>query len=139
MRTILVAITFLLMAVLTRAQSPTSTCQDSVISSRDFSVSLVRLVATPEKYHGKWVQVVGYLNLEFEGNAIYLHREDYETGNLKNGIWVNIPKDLKTKLALSEYSKHYVIMSGCFDMNSTGHMGMFGGTLNEIKRLDLWK
>jgi hypothetical protein len=52
---------------------------------------------------------------------------------------INIPKDLKTKLALSECSKHYVIMSGCFDMNSTGHMGMFGGTLNEIKRLDLWK
>jgi hypothetical protein len=139
MKLFLVALSYMLLAVSLRAQTHSVTCNDSVISSEDYSVSLVRLIATPEKYHGKWVQVVGYLNLEFEGNAIFLHQEDYETANLKNGIWVNVPKDLKTKLSLQDYSKHYVIMSGCFDMNSTGHFGMFGGELNNINRLDLWR
>jgi hypothetical protein len=46
-------------------------------------VSLVRLMATPEKYDGKAVQVVGFLRLEFEGNGLYLHQEDYEHGITK--------------------------------------------------------
>lgn len=33
-------------------------------------VSLIQLIATPEQYHGKMIEVIGYLNLEFEGNGI---------------------------------------------------------------------
>jgi hypothetical protein len=35
-------------------------------------VSLIQLIANPEKYDGKQVAVVGFLRLEFEGNALYL-------------------------------------------------------------------
>ena len=45
-----------------------------VASSSEYSVSLIRLIANPEKYHGKKIQVTGYINLEFEGDAIYLHK-----------------------------------------------------------------
>jgi hypothetical protein len=31
--------------------------------------------------------------LSFEGNAIYLHREDFDHGIGKNGLWVAIPED----------------------------------------------
>ncbi len=39
------------------------------------NTSLIRLIATPEKYDGKTIQVIGYLHLEFEGDAIYLIRK----------------------------------------------------------------
>jgi len=101
-------------------------------------VSVINLIATPERYNGKLVRIIGYLNLEFEGNALYLHKEDYDRSLLKNGIWIDMPrKDFieKTK----EFSKHYVVIEGIFDMSDTGHMGLFSGSLTKITRLDRWR
>jgi hypothetical protein len=84
------------------------------------------------------VQVVGYLNLEFEGNAIYIHKEDYENALLKNAVWVDIPRNEAIKNAKA-FNKKYVIMVGVFDMKDNGHMGMFSGTIKNISRLDLWR
>ena len=57
-------------------------------------VTLVRLIANPEKFDGKLVRVIGFLRLEFEGNVLYLHREDYENAILGDGIWVDAtPRD----------------------------------------------
>src|SRR6185295_1411546 len=41
------------------------------------SISIVRLLGAPEQYDGKKVQITGFMNLEFEGNAIYLSKADY--------------------------------------------------------------
>ncbi len=112
--------------------------EEKVIPFNEFNISLLRLITTPEKYDGKQIQVIGYLNLEFEGNAIYLHKEDYSKGISNNGFWVNFSKEIAEKKNLNDYSKKYVIIVGTFDMNSRGHMGMFGGTIKNITRLDLW-
>ncbi|WP_295203798.1 hypothetical protein [uncultured Chryseobacterium sp.] len=109
-----------------------------IISFDEYDISMLRLIVTPEKYHNKTVQVIGYLNLEFEGNAIYFHQEDYEKGSLRNGMWVDFNEDLVHKKDLKKYNKKYVIIVGKFDMNSKGHMGMFGGSLKNISRLDEW-
>jgi hypothetical protein len=91
-----------------------------------FNISLIKLIANLEKYHGKTMQIRGFINLEYEGNAIYLHREDFEHGLSDNAIWVDTSGEfLKTK-KLSEYHRKYVIMQGTFDMTRQGHMGMFG-------------
>jgi hypothetical protein len=79
-----------------------------------------------------------YLHLEFEGNAIYLHKEDEEHGLSKNGFWVDFSDTLKKKKNIKEYSDRYVIILGTFNMKSKGHMGMFGGTFENIIRLDTW-
>ena len=111
---------------------------ENVIPFNEFDISLIRLIATPEKYDGKQVQVRGYLNLEFEGNAIYLHKEDYSKALTDNGFWVNFSKGIAEKKNLKDYNKQYVIIVGTFDMKSLGHMGLFGGTIKNITRLDLW-
>jgi len=103
-----------------------------------YNVSLVKLIATPEKYDGKTIQVVGFLNLEFEGTAIYFHKEDYENGLNSNGFWVDFSKVIKSEKNLNDYNKSYVIIIGTFDMNAKGHMGLFGGTFKNITRLDKW-
>lgn len=57
-------------------------------------VSLIQLIAQPEKFEGKRVRFIGFLRIEFEGNAIYLHREDFDHGIEKNALWVAVPDDM---------------------------------------------
>src|SRR5262245_15252541 len=52
------------------------------------SVSLLQLVATPDVFDGKHVRVQGFVRIEHEGTAIYLHREDAEHMLTKNGLWL---------------------------------------------------
>jgi hypothetical protein len=49
-------------------------------------VSLVQLIANPSVYQGKLVRVIGFCQLEFEGDALFLHREDFEQGLTKNAL-----------------------------------------------------
>lgn len=115
-------------------QSTTDFSPPLIEKHEEFNVSLIQLIATPEKYHGKKVLVIGYLNIEFEGNAIYLHEEDYKHGLDKNAFWVDFSKEIKPE----KYSKSYVIIEGTFNMNRQGHFGLFSGTIENITRLDRW-
>lgn len=99
------------------------------------NVSMVQLIATPEKFDGKFVRVIGFLTLEFEGDALYLHREDLVQG-LDNCVWVHrtdvMERDRKT------LNRHYVVIEGVFDAQDHGHMGMFGGAIKDITRIETW-
>ncbi len=57
-----------------------------VRAAEPVDVTLVQLIANPEKFDGKSIRVIGFLRLEFEGNVLYLHREDYEHAILGDGM-----------------------------------------------------
>ena len=135
-KNILIALTIIYSYQSFAQNNPSET--DQVIPHSQFTISLINLIATPEKYDGKLVQVIGYLTLEFEGKAIYLHKEDYVRGISDNGFWVDFSKEILDKKDIMNYNKKYVIIVGTFDMKSLGHMGMFGRTLKNITRLDFW-
>lgn len=123
------------------SQNKNDSLKNEIVRPFDLGIyentSLIRLIATPEKYDGKTIQVIGYLHLEFEGNAIYLHKEDYEKGLSENSFWVSFSKKIEKK-NIMDYNDKYVIIIGTFKMDKKGHMGMFGGTLENIVRLDTW-
>jgi hypothetical protein len=96
-------------------------------------VSIVQLLATPEKFDGKFVQVCGFLRIEFEDNAVYLHREDHEHWITSNALWVDIPH--KTDPNLSD---HYVLIQGTFNASDHGHMDVFAGAIHKSTRLIPW-
>jgi hypothetical protein len=100
-------------------------------------VSIVRLIATPERYDGKTIRLIGYLHLEFEGNAIYLHREDFDRGIFEDSVWINLPNDINPgqRKAVND---HYVICTAKFVAGRHGHMGMFAGELEDVTRLEVW-
>jgi hypothetical protein len=100
-------------------------------------VSILNLIVNPEKYKGLRVRTFGYLNLEFEGNGIYLHKEDYEHSLSKNGLWVEISRDSMRRPEIKQCIKHYVLIEGTFD-EGEGHMGLFSGTIKDITRLEKW-
>ena len=47
-----------------------------VESQEPIDVSLIQLIANPNEYHGKFVRLIGFCRLEFEGDALFLHREE---------------------------------------------------------------
>ena len=114
-------------------------------SAKDYSkeiqhVSLINLIATPEKYHGKWVGVVGIANFEFEGDALYLSQSDYKFVT-KNAVWLSPNKAVlkvdESTLA-EEFNGLYVLVEGIYDMNDHGHMGLFSGAITNITRILTW-
>lgn len=104
-------------------------------------ISLINLIATPEKYHGKWIRVQGVANFEFEGNALFLHREDFKIGT-KNAVWLS-PNTSALKVDEStlamDFNGKYVVVEGIFDMNDHGHMDLFSGSINNVSSIASWK
>lgn len=98
-----------------------------------YGVSLYELIANPALFHGKRVRVIGFAHFEFEGNALYAHREDWERGILSNGIWMNPPA------GMDSLSNDYVIVEARFNATQRGHMGMWSGSLDSVTRLERWK
>ncbi|WP_184541786.1 hypothetical protein [Mucilaginibacter sp. FT3.2] len=110
---------------------------DGVVLHKSKEVSIISLIANPDKYEGEEIRVIGYLHIEFEGNVLCLHKDDYDNAISKNAIWVDV-----TRLAidsLKKYSDHYVIIAGTFDSRMRGHMDMNSGSIKNITRLDLWE
>ena len=101
-------------------------------------VSLIKLIANPQAYNHKIVRLIGYLHLEFEGNAIYLHQDDFEHGIYENSIWINLPKDI-SQVQIKAVNDHYVICTARFIASQHGHMGMFSGELEDVRRLETWR
>ncbi len=99
-------------------------------------VSLIQLIADPSHWDNRVVRVIGFLEIEFEGNALYVNQEDWKASISKNGIWVDLSlSDMGKYMSLS---RHYVIMEGTFDATSYGHMGLFSGSLTKITRCERW-
>ncbi|MGN6181494.1 MAG: hypothetical protein ACTHNW_20090 [Mucilaginibacter sp.] len=101
----------------------------------DKRASIINLVATPERYDKKVVRVVGFLNLEFEANAIYLNKEDCSLGIDKNAVWIDT-----NNIDSADYhhcNHQYVILEGTFIMANKGHRDSYSGAITKITRIDL--
>lgn len=94
----------------------------------------IRVVARPELYHSKRIQLIGYMNLEFEGNALYLSKEQYLHSESADALWIDV-EGLKVK---PPFARGWVIIEGTFNGERRGHLGMFAGTIESITRLQAW-
>ncbi len=100
-------------------------------------VSIIQLIANPEKFNGKYVRLIGFVRLEFEGDAIYLHKEDYERGLTKNGLWLEITGDCCGDNTQG-FDQKYCLVQGTFNAENRGHMDLFSGSIENIKRIKTW-
>ena len=93
-------------------------------------VSLVALIANPPAYEGHRVQVSGYLMLEFEGDALYLGKNDFDANLFSNAIWIDT--DLwRDKAAARRVSRRYVTLDGVFTTHAR-YSNLFSGELTAI-------
>jgi uncharacterized membrane protein YcgQ (UPF0703/DUF1980 family) len=119
------------------ASSPLSGINSSQDKARIVAdVSVVQLIANPDQFDGRSIRVIGFCWFEFERNALYLHREDFEQGIAKNAVWLSMRAPVS-----SEYTNlrnKYVIVEGTFSASEHGHFGMFSGSIKSITRLEEW-
>ena len=114
-------IAFLLLALLCSVSQPSHAAE---------SVSLIQLIANPNDYDGKFVSVIGFVSLEFEGKAVYLHQDDYKHGIWKNGLWIDVTDDILRKRRT--FDQKYVLVEGMFNAKGKGHLGLWSGTIETI-------
>lgn len=107
----------------------------NVAVAEPIDVSLVSLIATPNDFDGKQVRLKGFARVEFEGTAIYLHRDDYLHGISKNGLWLDLDPAGKS---LASVDKRYVLVEGVFSKKEQGHFGMWSGSIKQITRIQPW-
>ncbi len=125
----------MLFVVLTMAAVQTSNQTPDPQSGLPETVSLVELIANPAQYDGRAVLVIGFLHLEFEGNELYLHQQDYEEHISKNGIWVDATKEFQG--CSGGLNDHYVLMAGLFSARRKGHRSMASGAI-AVDRAMTW-
>ncbi len=99
-------------------------------------VPLARLLARPEDYDGRRVQVMGFAHFEFEGNGIYLHRDDAEHWLTFSGLWLDGPN--RGVANADSLSDHYVLIEGTFDAQNRGHFGMWAGAIVNVTHARRW-
>jgi hypothetical protein len=92
--------------------------------SRGFcSVSVAQLVITPERYHGKLVQVKGVLSVQPEAVGVTAG---------EHSVWVNLTPEQYNEYR--NFNGMYGYVQGTYDGTKFGHMGMWGGTLDSVTR-----
>jgi hypothetical protein len=80
------------------------------------AVSMIRLIASPERYDGKPVMVFGFYHLTahpfHSASVLYLHKEDYEHELTLNSLLVERPEG-------TELNHGYAVVTGIFRPRST--------------------
>jgi hypothetical protein len=102
---------------------------------RDMAVSLIQLIANPAAFDGKRVLLTGYVVLEAENTAVYLHESDARYGITRNGLWLEVPLGGESHRA--RFHQRYVLIEGTFNARRRGHRELFSGTLEHIGRLEV--
>jgi hypothetical protein len=101
-----------------------------------YRIPINELLANPDVYENTQLQVVGYLNLDWEADAIYLNKSDFENNRYKKGLWVHLNQFKFTQA--HKLKGHYVIIDAVFDANDHGHEDLWGGALKGIKAIKLY-
>lgn len=95
-----------------------------------YGLSMLQLLANPEKYDGDHVRVVGYIHFDSENSAIYLHKEDEEQHLFKNGSWVS----LAPEVSFEGCQDAYVVIEGVYRARTDGRMSRWSGAVTHVTK-----
>jgi hypothetical protein len=104
-------------------------------SPEPIDVGMVALLATPEKYDGKSVRTIGFVCMEFEGKALYLHEEDYRHGLIKDSFALRLTDSQRREF--KSMSPKYVLIEGRVYANGP-EAHEWAGAIGNITRLEVW-
>ena len=97
------------------------------------ALSGIKLMTAPSQYDNQKLWVKGYLNLEFEGDAIYWRQRDYRANHDENSFYVHFTDSLYEAKPVANYSQHYVMLKGTF----IAYPGMRSGAIRDIDSLNV--
>jgi hypothetical protein len=107
-------------------------------SNREFcKVSFYRLIATPEKYHGRLIGVVGFMITLFGEPVLFVNHDSYWANLDYEGVTLigaDIPNKLKAKI---KNGVRPILVVGVFDANYIGTQIPRLGALRDIQIVTL--
>lgn len=98
-------------------------------------VGMVALLAAPRRYEGKLIRTIGFLCIEFENDALYLHEEDYRYGETKNSLSLRLSEMQRKQF--KKLSLKRVIIEARVYANGL-EATEWAGALGNIQRLEPW-
>ena len=114
------------MRIITRLLILTALCWSTVSLGQSpppkpLPVSLIQLIATPDKFDGKLIHVFGLSAMSREGDLLYLDQADRDNVILSNAIWVRRTEQMgKDRMTLNGKSW---LSSGSFVSDSRSNLG----------------
>jgi hypothetical protein len=101
-------------------------------------ISLIGLIATPERYDGKLVHVTGWATIEFENTALCLSDRPVST---KECVWLEIVEGplvtssyTKAEESWKKFHRRVITLQGRFLMRNNGHMGAYSGSIGQVTK-----
>jgi hypothetical protein len=107
------------------------------------SVSLIRLIAVPERYDGKRIAVSGFAEIEFENMSLCPWRP---VAARKDCLWLEIDdgpfeddsdeqRYLDKERRWQKFHDKAITVYGTFAVKHTGHFGLWSGAIRSIERV----
>src|ERR1700730_4548383 len=96
---------------------------------------MIQVIASPEKFDGKPISMIGFLSLEPEGEMLYLSYSDYSNGISENGLWIRPNAEL-TKDS-EKLDMNYVRVVGIFSSKHIGYALTSGGLI-QVSSCSFW-
>jgi hypothetical protein len=107
-------------------------------TSAGYHASLLRIVANPESFDGRFIQVVGVISYGREyGPYLYHSKESARVRTPREGILLEMPLDEASKKKLAALNGKYVYARGIFHVEKDANALWHYGTMNDISRLDI--
>jgi hypothetical protein len=104
-------------------------------NSAPINAGMAALVADPQRYEGKFIRTIGFMCLEYEGDALYLHEEDYRYGVYKNAFALRLSEAQRKQF--KSLSLKHVIIEGTVYANGPERWD-YAGAIGNITRLEIW-
>jgi hypothetical protein len=102
------------------------------------NVGMIALLASPEKYNGKIVETVGFLNIGLmrESDNLWLHEEDGQFSLCKNSFALDLSDDQRKKFLPINHS--YVMITGTLHSDGPEGPKMNSGIIVHVTQVDGW-
>lgn len=98
-------------------------------------VSLIQLIASPDRFDGRLVRVQGFGVIQYEAMGVFHSAEDADYGNTKDGIWLEL--DTEQVGRYRHASGREIIVEGIFSEGMKGHLSAWSGALTKVRRLEV--
>lgn len=107
-----------------------SAAPQSIDCQRPPVLGVADVLGGADSYQGRSVTVHGFVVWQYEGNAIYATEDDYRSQRNERGLWVDQPPLTQSQVRASSGKFGYV--TGKFDAQRRGHLGLWGGAITEV-------
>lgn len=104
--------------------------------SKPLDVGMVALLANPDQLDGKLIRTHGFVFIQPDSDAIYLHEEDYRYGLTKNAFALDLSEAQRKQF--KKLSLQYVLIEGTVHSKSPDAAYSYSGTIVDITRLEAW-